>query len=72
MIAPEHRDGFAQHAAPSAIEHQLKLAKAARRTAQRDIEWLAELAGRRAAEEAAGIWPTRADDQIWHDTEERP
>lgn len=60
MIQPEHRDSFAQHAAPEAIEHQLKLAKAARRAAQRDIEWLAELAGRRAAEMAAGVWPPPA------------
>lgn len=59
MIRPQDRGNFAQHAAPEAIEHQLQLAKAARRAAQRDIEWLAELAGRRAAEIAAGTWPPR-------------
>ena len=61
MIAPEHRDSFAEHAAPEAIEHQLRQAKAARRQAQRDIEWLAELAGRRAAEVVAGTWPSREE-----------
>lgn len=53
-------DSFAEHAAPEAIEHQLRRIKAMRRAAQRDIERLAELAGRRAAEIEAGTWPRPA------------
>lgn len=56
-------DSFAEHAAPEAIEHQLRRVKAMRRAAQRDIERLAELAGRRAAEIDAGTWPPARAEQ---------
>lgn len=60
-IRPADWERFAAHAAPEAIEHQLRRVKAMRRAAQRDIERLAELAGRRGAEIAAGTWPARPD-----------
>jgi len=56
-IRPTDWERFAEHASPEAIEHQLRRVKAMRRAAQRDIERLAELAGRRRAEIDAGTWP---------------
>jgi hypothetical protein len=57
VIKSEDREGFARHAAPEAIAHQLKLAEAASRKAERDRRWLADLLRRRTAEQDAGTWP---------------
>lgn len=61
-IRPEDRPRFEEHASAEAIEVRLRQAKAACSAAQRDVEWLSELLGRRKAETAAGVWPTKREE----------
>lgn len=51
------RAGFAEHAAPQAIEVHLRAAQAAQRAAERDVKWLSALLARRTDAIAAGTWP---------------
>jgi hypothetical protein len=53
-----HRDTFAAHAHPTAIELALRAEKAERRRVDSRIAWLEDLLARRNREIAEGTWPT--------------
>jgi hypothetical protein len=55
---------FDVYAAPCAIEIELKEALAARRSLDNYVDWLTRLAGRRKAEEDAGVWPRDVDKML--------
>jgi len=57
VIAPKDRSRFAAHAAPRAIEAERDRAARHLDRAQRYLLWLDTLAGQRAAQVAAGLWP---------------
>ena len=56
-VDPKYWNSFAVHAAPSAIEHQLKIARVAATLAQREVVRLTELLATRNNQIAAGLWP---------------
>lgn len=65
---PYQSEGFAEHAAPQAIETWLKIAKSRRREAERREEWLQVLLAKRRLQVERGEWPPAAED--WKTLEE--
>ncbi len=57
MTATKYGALFAQCAAPEAIAAELRKAVAAKRSADRRVEWLLALRAERLAQVATGAWP---------------
>lgn len=60
---PYRQRGYMRYAAPQSIQVYVDHAKANLRRAQRELAWMEALLALRTAQEHAGQWPARANDE---------